>query len=284
MRVHQKQLPSRCERNADDYFLAVLDNEGGPDGTPSYGNSFVTNARFADARFLRDRSQATAGDRMDQLAICSSRRSWAMYADKTQRIQGCSASPVPSVESHEVMLAAHLCKADLVTEMVKESTCQGKWRIYAREEGQPESVWQAIYDHYLPLTGRRPARTSRGRSSRWRTDRYAGRFSHRRKTTARRIRSRYAARPRASYRSAQPRPRQLAIGVETLIDSPSRCTLRRGWRYVFNGTVIITVNRQLKEELLAFFADAFVQCWRGVATTSRTTRSPRRWMQGGLRR
>jgi glycyl-tRNA synthetase beta chain len=49
--------------------------------------------------------------------------------------------------------AAQLCKTDLVTEMVKEFTdLQGKiGGIYAREEGQPEGVWQAIYDHYLPV-------------------------------------------------------------------------------------------------------------------------------------
>ena len=41
----------------------------------------------------------------------------------------------------------------LVTEMVKEFTeLQGKiGGIYAREEGRPEIVWQAIYDHYLPV-------------------------------------------------------------------------------------------------------------------------------------
>src|SRR5258706_27413 len=45
------------------------------------------------------------------------------------------------------------CKTDLVTEMVKEFTdLQGRiGGIYAREEGQPEPVWQAIYDHYLPV-------------------------------------------------------------------------------------------------------------------------------------
>jgi glycyl-tRNA synthetase beta chain len=45
-----------------------------------------------------------------------------------------------------------LCKCDLVTEMVKEFTeLQGKvGGIYAREEGLPETVWQAIYDQYLP--------------------------------------------------------------------------------------------------------------------------------------
>src|SRR5690606_3486945 len=47
---------------------------------------------------------------------------------------------------------AQLLKADLVTEMVKEFTSlQGVMGgIYAREDGLPEPVWQAIYDQYLP--------------------------------------------------------------------------------------------------------------------------------------
>ena len=48
--------------------------------------------------------------------------------------------------------AAHLCKADLGTSMVRELTeLQGAMGgIYAREEGQPEAIWKAIYHHYLP--------------------------------------------------------------------------------------------------------------------------------------
>ena len=48
--------------------------------------------------------------------------------------------------------AGRLAKADLATEMVAELTeLQGVMGgIYAREEGQPERVWKAIYYHYLP--------------------------------------------------------------------------------------------------------------------------------------
>src|SRR5262245_31191490 len=53
----------------------------------------------------------------------------------------------------DAVRAAELCKCDLVTEMVKEFTdLQGRiGGIYAREEGEPEAVWQAIYDHYQPV-------------------------------------------------------------------------------------------------------------------------------------
>ena len=49
--------------------------------------------------------------------------------------------------------AARLAKADLTTDMVFEfPELQGTMGgIYAREEGQPEQVWKAIYYHYLPI-------------------------------------------------------------------------------------------------------------------------------------
>jgi glycyl-tRNA synthetase beta chain len=48
--------------------------------------------------------------------------------------------------------AARLCKCDLTTELVKEFTeLQGVvGGLYARAQGEPEPVWQAIYDHYKP--------------------------------------------------------------------------------------------------------------------------------------
>ena len=49
--------------------------------------------------------------------------------------------------------AATLSKADLATDMVGEfPELQGVMGgVYAREQGEPESVWKAIYHHYLPI-------------------------------------------------------------------------------------------------------------------------------------
>jgi glycyl-tRNA synthetase beta chain len=48
--------------------------------------------------------------------------------------------------------AARLAKCDLTTELVKEFTeLQGVvGGLYARAQGEPDEVWQAIYDHYKP--------------------------------------------------------------------------------------------------------------------------------------
>jgi glycyl-tRNA synthetase beta chain len=153
MRVHQKQLPIRnAAGKLTNSFLAVLDNESDPDGNAVYGNSFVTNARFADAKFFyeTDRKRPLA-DRREQLAHLEFHAKLGNYLEKTQRITRIAREL--SGDDAASAQAAELCKCDLVTEMVKEFTeLQGQiGGIYAREERLPDDVWQAIYDHYLPI-------------------------------------------------------------------------------------------------------------------------------------
>jgi glycyl-tRNA synthetase beta chain len=152
MRVHQKQLPIRtADGKLTSSFLAVLDNDGDPDGNAAYGNSFVTNARFADAKFFYETDRKrTLESRLEQLAHLQFQEKLGNYLDKTKRIERIAAA---ISDDADTLAAARLCKTDLPTEMVKEFTdLQGKiGGIYAREEGLPENTWQAIYDHYLPV-------------------------------------------------------------------------------------------------------------------------------------
>ena len=159
MRVHQKQLPITLGETLTSSFLAVMDHHSDLDGNIASGNAFVTNARFADARFFyqTDRKR-TLAERIAQLSHLQFQEKLGDYEKKTRRIA------VIAAEIHEecgsksdasrVARAAELCKSDLVTEMVKEFTeLQGNiGGIYAREEGEPDEVWQAIYDHYLPVS------------------------------------------------------------------------------------------------------------------------------------
>jgi glycyl-tRNA synthetase beta chain len=157
MRVHQKQLPIRkANSTLTNHFLAVLDNDADKDGNAAYGNSFVTNARFADAKFFYETDRRKPlEDRLEQLSHLQFQEKLGNYLDKTKRIEKIAAAICAEggVDSAAALEAAHLCKTDLVTEMVKEFTdLQGKiGGIYAREEGKVEAVWQAIYDHYLPV-------------------------------------------------------------------------------------------------------------------------------------
>lgn len=157
MRVHQKQLPIRDpNEKLTNSFLAVLDNESDPAGNAAYGNSFVTNARFADAKFFYDVDRKVKlADRTEQLSHLQFHAELGNYAEKAARIERIAKAicKEAGLDDAAAAQAARLCKSDLVTEMVKEFTdLQGKiGGIYAREEGLPDDVWQAVYDHYLPV-------------------------------------------------------------------------------------------------------------------------------------
>src|SRR5205085_8173505 len=89
MRVHQKQLPIRgANDKLTNSFLAVLDNDSDPDGNAAYGNAFVTNARFADAKFFYDTDRKKPlAERLDQLAHLQFQEKLGNYLDKTKRIE-----------------------------------------------------------------------------------------------------------------------------------------------------------------------------------------------------
>lgn len=255
MRVHQKQLPIRdANGRLTSSFLAVLDNEGDPDGNAAYGNSFVTNARFADAQFFYDTDRRRKlEDRLEQLSHLQFQEKLGDYLDKTKRIGTITAAicAEAGIDSADAAVAARLCKTDLVTEMVKEFTdLQGKiGGIYAREEGLPETVWQAIYDHYQPvnLDDALPRNVAGAVVSiADRIDTLAGFFSVGAKPTG-------SKDPFGLRRAAQGvvqillnrDKREIRIGIEKLIDIGIAA-----YRQPSNpGT------QQLKTDLLAFFAE-----------------------------
>ncbi len=142
MRVHQKQLPIRDrDGKLTNSFLAVLDNAGDPEGNAAYGNSFVTNARFADAQFFYDTDRRKKlEERLEQLSHLQFHEKLGNYREKTERVERIAAAIAKEigVDEADVVRAARLSKTDLVTEMVKEFTdLQGKiGGIYAREEGR----------------------------------------------------------------------------------------------------------------------------------------------------
>jgi glycyl-tRNA synthetase beta chain len=111
MRVHQKQLPIRDrDDRLTSSFLAVLDNEGDPDGNAAYGNSFVTNARFADAQFFYDTDRRRKlDDRLEQLSHLQFQEKLGNYLDKTRRVERIAKG---ILDDPDVATAARLCKTD----------------------------------------------------------------------------------------------------------------------------------------------------------------------------
>ncbi len=158
MREHQKVLPTRDGSGAlAPHFFAVADHTGDPKGHIVRGNEWVLNARFADARFFwDDDGKVSLEERVPRLARLSFQEKLGDTLRKTERVEALSGRLAADVGLGDLIpeatRAARLARADLVTDMVREfPDLQGVvGGLYARRDGEAESVWQAVYDHYLP--------------------------------------------------------------------------------------------------------------------------------------
>ena len=158
MREHQKVLPTRDAAGAlAEHFLAVADHTGDPKGHIARGNEWVLNARFADARFFwDDDGRVPLEQRVPRLARLSFQEKLGDTLRKTERVEALSGRLAADLglagSTPEVMRAARLARADLVTDMVREfPDLQGVvGGLYARRDGESEAVCRAIYDHYRP--------------------------------------------------------------------------------------------------------------------------------------
>ncbi|MDR3450875.1 MAG: glycine--tRNA ligase subunit beta, partial [Alphaproteobacteria bacterium] len=123
------------------------------------GNRKVLAARLSDARFFWDQDQKTPlAEQAKKLGRITFHDKLGSLAEKVARVAGLAEwlarhNIVPGAKPKEARLAAELCKADLVTEMVGEfPELQGLMGgYYARVEGLPDAVADAIRDHYKPV-------------------------------------------------------------------------------------------------------------------------------------
>jgi glycyl-tRNA synthetase beta chain len=151
MRHHQKYFSVEdASGHLAPQFVAVMNTSADPEGLVRRGNERVLRARFNDARFFWQADQRKRlADRVDDLAHVTFQAKLGSYLHKTERV----AVLVKELGGDDhAQRAARLAKADLTTELVKEFTeLQGVvGGLYARAQGEPDEVWQAIYDHYKP--------------------------------------------------------------------------------------------------------------------------------------
>ncbi len=136
--------------------LFVINQDGDPKGHIRHGNERVLRARFNDARFFWETDQKIPmRDRLALLEHVTFQSQLGNYRQKTERnmalVKRLSDS-VPRASVEAAVRAAELAKCDLTTELVKEFTeLQGLvGGLYARAQGEPGEVADAIYDHYKP--------------------------------------------------------------------------------------------------------------------------------------
>ncbi|GMU65897.1 MAG: glycine--tRNA ligase beta subunit [Acidobacteriota bacterium] len=139
-------------------FLTVMDRPDDPAGRVRAGNEWVVAARLADAAFFwkKDRSAPLEAG-VERLEDLSFHERLGHYGSKRSRLDSMTShwakwAMLGEEEARHLRRAVQLLKVDLTSEMVREFTSlQGiVGGIYAREDGEADVVWQAIYDQYLP--------------------------------------------------------------------------------------------------------------------------------------
>ncbi len=159
MKKHQRTFPLVDEEGEMlPYFVAVRNGGAEHLEVVRHGNEEVIRARFADAAFFYEEdTRQPLEDFLPRLDTLTFQERLGSVLDKTQRLEELvrELGPLVSLEGEALDLAeraAHLCKADLATQMVVEHTSlQGVMgREYALQSGEPPEVARAIYEHYLP--------------------------------------------------------------------------------------------------------------------------------------
>ena len=157
---HQHYFPVLTDAGElKEAFLAVVNTQPKDERLIARNAERVVAARLRDARFFWESDRKTPLEsRLERLHTVLFHKKLGSYRDKAERIEALArwiaeealgqpdAAPLAAT-------AARLAKADLTSDMVFEfPELQGTMGgVYAREEGQPEAVWKAIYHQYLPV-------------------------------------------------------------------------------------------------------------------------------------
>jgi glycyl-tRNA synthetase beta chain len=163
MRDHQKYFAVEDgQGNLRPHFVAVLNIDSHEKGLIRQGHDRVLRARFTDAEFFWNADQRMPlRERVPLLDKVTYQAKLGSYGDKVRRMKRVGRGLwavlynqqrlTASAES-EIMKAIELSKCDLTTQMVQEfPELQGViGGLYAKEQGESDSVADAIYDHYKP--------------------------------------------------------------------------------------------------------------------------------------
>ena len=170
MRAHQRYVPLYRQEAAVDplaldartsllpTFLFIGNGLPAATDTVRRGNERVLKARLADAEFFVKADRAVPSiDRRDQLARVTFAEGLGSLRDRVERLEWFTDVVLeqlklsPATAEH-ARRAAHLCKHDLVSQMVGEfpelqGLMGGK---YLLAEGEHREVALAVLEHYLP--------------------------------------------------------------------------------------------------------------------------------------
>ena len=156
MKKHQRYFPVQKNGNLLAHFVAIRNGDDIGIDLVRQGNEHVLAARFADANFfVREDLKLKLEEYRPKLSTLIFHAKLGSMLDKSQRIEKLVNELIPmlGLENDEAIFArraAHLAKADLVTQMVTEMTSlQGIiGREYALRSGEQADVASAIGEQY----------------------------------------------------------------------------------------------------------------------------------------
>ncbi len=165
MKKHQRYFPVQKNGNLMANFIAVRNGDDLNLDIVRQGNEHVLNARFTDADFfVREDVKHPLEYYRSQLSGLTFHTKLGSMLDKSKRIEKLVVELMPmlGLEKDEVAFtrrAAHLAKADLVTQMVTEMTSLqgimgGQYLLLEGAENQSTS--DAIAEQYQPVPKTKP--------------------------------------------------------------------------------------------------------------------------------
>lgn len=157
MKEHQGYFPLQSKDGVLlPNFITIINVEPKKPEIIQKGNERVLRARLVDAKFYfeQDRKSALI-NKVDGLKGVTFQEKLGTLFEKTQRLihlSGFIAQQLNLPDKDDAERAALLCKADLVSGVVREfPSLQGiMGRVYAGLDGEKPVVAQAIEEHYLP--------------------------------------------------------------------------------------------------------------------------------------
>lgn len=158
MKKHQRYFPVMKNGELLPYFVAVANGPFDSLDSICHGYEEVLRARYADAAFFyKADTSKKLEEFLPRLHTLTFQEQLGSILDKATRLEKLVPAladlvGAPATEREIAIRAAHLCKADLATQMVVELTSlQGVMGAkYATLSGERPEVAKAIYEHYLP--------------------------------------------------------------------------------------------------------------------------------------
>jgi len=156
MKANQKYFPLLdASGRLTNKFLVVSNIRPADPTRVTGGNERVVRPRLADAKFFFDQDRKTPlAERVQRLGSVVHHNKLGSQLERVQRIRKLASAIAEKLRADvgQAERAAWLCKADLVTDMVGEfPELQGiMGRYYARHDGEPAAVADAIEQHYYP--------------------------------------------------------------------------------------------------------------------------------------